>query len=543
VKQVKDKQTDERLRICSHCGAWVRRERADCPWCGAPTADAQADTEPFERPVLHTLVRPGAPETAPVTVAPRRSGRPVRFWLGLFLLAGSALAIVMVGLGMLGTYQGLRDRAVTQRQQAVEFFQRGQAMLQSGRYELAGASFEAALRLEPDWEAAQQGLAAAQAAAAGGQVALPTYPTFTPAPGHAERLWAEAQSEIQDQQWAEAALTLEQLQGIDPGYQPGEVSQALAKAYIAAGLAARDTQDFQAAISYFDRALATDPENREVLLERQLASAYYAGLTAWEHDDWPRATSEFRRVYLLNASYLDVTRRLSTAHIRYGDAFWQRSIWCDAANEYRAALQLTSDNQASQRFAESSQRCEQRQISTPIPLPTTPPTATAMTADELATPGADDPLAEPTATEATPAEGEPQATPSATPDTDAPLVPPSQPAAPGDATIALVGTPGEDFSANCSGQSIRGTISAANGTLLAGITVIAVDEWGNVLSAESKTDPAGFYDIPITANVTSYRVSVRLGDGSQSAAVTIRHDERFANSAAACHVLNWQYRR
>lgn len=510
MNPIETKQAGERLRVCANCGAWVRIDRERCPWCGAdgPVDDGiiYAETETHDHAAFATLLDAEAtagldPVTRTVALPAQR--RNVRWWFGVFVVAAAALALLLVGLSALGAYQGMHDRAVTQRQQAISYFEQGQAMIQSGRYELAAAAFEAALKYEPDWQAARQGLAMAEAAQRDGPSAIQVA-TATPSPDQAERMWAQAQEQLQAQEWAAAALTLENLQALSPSFQNEQVRSLIFESHKRAGIKARDGRDFESAVRHFDQALAAQPDD-EVLQERQLAAAYRAGDEAWAHSDWSRAATEFRRVYLLDPTYFEVEQRLAAAHLRLGDAFEQRGIWCEAASHYRAVLLLAPNSQAQERLAATEGRCTQMQTATPAPEST----AASATDEDAAT--------------TTPV---PQGTP---------------PAGQGSAyRVTPLGEPDEDFSAACQGHSIRGTIVDEAGNPIAGLTVVAIDEWGNRYNGESKEEPAGAYDLPISSAETSYSIFVASGGVAQSPTLTVRHDARFAQSAAACHIVNWR---
>lgn len=493
-----DKSSREKaLRICNNCGAWVRHDRARCPWCGADRDGAAVERAFFNNddslsPPVLTRELP----TATARVAPSEEpGRSTRFWLGVFVISAIVLALALIVFGIVGVYQGLRDRDLAERQQAVTYFEQGRQLMQAGSYELAEAAFREAVRLEPDFEAARQALAAAEAAQAGTPVSEIQIPTVTPQAQQAEQLWQQGQQELAASQWEAAAVTLEQIRSLDPAFRPDELKHLLFDTHMRAAAAARDGRNFTSAIRHFDQALAIQPDAEAALQQRQLAAAYQAGLEAAEQEDWERAAIEFRRVYLIDPNYFEVAERLMSAHLRYADAFWQRSIWCEAAQQYRAALALGLNAQATQRLPLADERCQQRVLATPVP----------------------------------PGGGTGEI------DADAPAATPTLSPYP----YVLDGNIGEDFSNTCTGHSIRGLIRNRGGGPVPGVTVRAVDEWGNVYVGVSKVDPPGRYDLPINSVVTTYQVGIVAGDQPLSAIVAVHHSDRFAQQSAACHILNW----
>lgn len=493
--------TEEALRICNNCGAWVREDRAHCPWCGARRDGTASERAPANEDdlLLSNLHTAGQPLPARPAAPPQPRGRSPRFWLGLFIISAIVLAFALIAFGLAGVYQGLHDRDINKRQQAITYFEQGRQLMQEGYYELAGAAFQEAVHLEPGFEAAIQELAAAEAALAGTPVAAIHRPTTTPSPRQAEQLWEQAQQAIAVGRWEEAATALEQVRSIDPTYRPDELVPLLFDTHMRAATAARDGHDFTGAIRHFDQALAVQPDAELALQQRQLASSYRSGLEALDQRDWERATIEFRRVYLIDPGYFDVVEQLATAHRGYGDAFWQRAIWCEASQQYRAALALALDTQVAERLPLADERCQQRVLATPVP-----PGGSTVGNGGVET----EPRSSPTATES-----------------PYPYV--------------LDGNVGEDFSATCTGHSIRGIVRNSERAPVPGVTIRAVDEWGNVYTGISKVEPPGHYDLPINSIVTTYQVGVVEGGQPLSAIVAVRHNERFAQQPAACHLLNW----
>jgi len=487
--------------VCDNCGAWVRHDRVRCPWCGAHRDGApleQALSEDDD-PLLPQLLDEGHRSPVPLVTPPQVQRRSVRFWLGLFVLSAIVLALALVVFGIVGVYQGLRDRDNAERQQAITYFEQGRQLMREGNYELAAASFREAVHLEPDFEAARQELAAAEAAQAGTPVSAIQIPTATPKPQQAEQLWQQAQQDLAAGRWEAAAVTLEQVRSLNRTFRRDELEPLLFDTHMRAATAARDAKDFTTAIRHFDQALAIQPDAESALQQRQLASSYRAGLEAADQQDWERAAIEFRRAYLIDPKYFDVAERLANAHLRYGDAFWERGIWCEAGQQYRAALALGLNTQAAERLPIADQRCQQRVLATPVPR---------VGSGAGVGGGGAEPNASPTATQSP-------------------------------YPYALDGNVGENFSATCTGHSIRGLVRNSEGAPVPGVTVRAVDEWGNVYTGVSKVDPPGRYDLPINSVVTTYQVGVVAGDQPLSAIVAVRHSERFSQQPAACHILNW----
>ncbi|MDQ7029332.1 MAG: tetratricopeptide repeat protein [Ardenticatenia bacterium] len=426
---------------------------------------------------------------------------PVRFWVRLFLGVGAALGFLFVVLGALAVYQGLNDRAVTAARQAITLYEQGQRYYQEGRYELAAAAFREALRLEPELEAAQRALEMAEVAAAQpDQVLSPGAAPVVP-----EEAWAKAVEAYNAGRFAEAAEGLEQVREAFPSFRAEEVKALLLQAHVQAGEAAEAAGNFAAAVRHFDRALALVPENDAVLRRRRLANAYRRGIEAWDKGDWLMAAEGFRRAYLLDPAYYDVADRLAEAHRRAGDEFFDRRIWCDAAEQYRASLAVQEHPEAAQRAQTAEAKCQQ-QSSTPLPPPSSAHQEEQQPADQTAS--------SPTATP----EGASQYT-----------------------FLPLRQEVQTDPGGPCVGHYIKGLVINGEQAPVPGVTIVAVDEWGNKFVATSKENPPGNYDIPINAIATTYQVYVVGAAGLPvSPILSVVHDESLASLSVACHVIDWQ---
>lgn len=479
--------SQETLRICPNCGAWVRRERAGCPWCGtgfrssASTTAAQAVTESTDDVADHN-------EFFDSTFS-------VRFWRRLFLSAAAVLTVLFIVMGTVAVYQGLNDRAVSDARSAVTHYEKGLSYYEEGRYELAAAEFREALRLKPDFDAARQYLAVAEAGVAGqsdDETPRPTAET----PAEPDALWTEAVAAYRAGNYTVAAEALERLRTLAPTFQSQEVEQLLFDSYVQAGTVAADTESFDAAVRSFDQALALRPDNTAIHRKRQLAGAYRRGIEALSDEAWAVATTELRQVYILDPTYHEVTSKLAEAHRRYGDEFFERGIWCDAAEQYRESHRVQADANVLDRAKDAESRCTQR---------VTPPPA-------------------PTATETTDERTVPDGTPIS-----------------GESQFVVRGDIETEFGEACTGHYIKGQTLNEEEAPLVGITVVAIDEWGNKYVAMSKSEPAGSYDMPINSIPAQYEVYVAGTDGvAISPIISVNHTESLAAADRACHVITWQ---
>ena len=88
------------------------------------------------------------PEDGDYQVPAQVPGCGTRIWLWTLIAALVAVLLVVfvLGLGVVGFYDGLRDRAMANRQIAQEHYTLGMAHLEAGDHELAIAEFELAMR-------------------------------------------------------------------------------------------------------------------------------------------------------------------------------------------------------------------------------------------------------------------------------------------------------------------------------------------------------------------------------------------------------------
>ncbi len=147
---------------------------------------------------------------------------------------------------------------------------------------------------------------------------------------------------------------------------------------------------------------------------------------------------------------------------------------------------------------------------TPLPLPTSTPTAAPTRVPPTATPAPTDTAAD------------------ASSDS---LQPP----------YSLVGVSQDN---GCPGNYIMGQILDSGGNPLPGVSIIAVDQWGNFMQSVSKSGDYDFghFDFPIAPEAREYYVTVVDGQGAPlSFSVTIQH-QMGDSSGILCHYITWQSR-
>ncbi len=477
------------MQICPRCGTVIREGETECAWCKAPLLPKEVVAQPSAEKNWADNIA----SRWPLRISPRA-------WLSLFLLTAGCLLVAMTVFGVLGVYRGTRDRTFENRRAAVVHYQKGLEYLRADRRELAAAEFREAVHLVPDFTVAQEALQVVESEEGN----IQSIPTLTPASDVLAALYAEGKSLYDNKQWAQAATKLEELVGAAPDYREGEVQTLLFNAHMQAGIAATEANAWDEALQQFDQALALRPNDPDAMRQRRYAETYRQGMQSW-NSAWDLAIQAFERIYQESPQYHDVAVRLREAHIQYGNVFYGKHIWCQAAEQYQAAIQVdqtagTSPQNLQAQKTDAGRRCDAEKRRAAATRPPTPPT------------------------ESTPA---PEA---------------GAPPAPGYSFVA-VGPPAPDYGRGCSGHYIFGEVYNSGGEPLSGVHIRAVDQWGNVYENTSKNPPdQGMYDIPVNNVATSYQVSVvDEANVALSTPVVVTDTGQFVDGSEACwNRLDWQ---
>ena len=280
--------------------------------------------------------------------------------IGGCLATFACVALVYVAIGGVAVYQGLQQRAAITRQEAEAHYQRGLQHLQNGAYELAIAEFEHTLRLDPGHRQARDALRDAKTFV----MAQPT-PTSATLNEALASLLKEAETLIQQQNWAEAAERVLQLRDLDPEFQPQRISELLFQTNSQLGWQLLKQGQVAAAKNAFERALRERPDDPELTRQVDLATLYLSAKDAWG-TNWPQAINYLEQLYTLVPDYLDVRLLLAQAYENYGDTLGRQSTWCAAETQYMQAAMLQPSESIQRKYANASWRCANP---TPTPIP------------------------------------------------------------------------------------------------------------------------------------------------------------------------------
>lgn len=448
------------MSVCTNCGAQMDLHRKYCPWCGTENTQAtesamttkkldssiddwddtgwayDSATVTNEGGSSASLKLPGRfvvptkPPTGEPAPTPPSIGHTFRLWLRPLSLTLLIVLIAFIAFITLGIYQGINDRQVQNKVAAIDSFNEGRSKMDEGQYDLAIAHFREALRLEPNFEAAAQFLNIAEQnaeiARKNKQNALNTpepEPTLTPAvdlsanetevvptvvessPTPVEvsvsvfdpdKLWLNAEALLENEEWELAVATLDGLKSQAADYRSEELAEYLASALINLGNRALEEQEVKDALTYFEKAVAAQPDNQEVQELRTLTASYLNGQRAYDKQQWDTATKQLRKVYVLEPEFLETAELLAQAHFELGQQFEERAIWCQAVEQYRSSLLVKQSQDVSKLANESDQKCSSEAIAAVASTQTSnrlTSTATIVTKTSVATKSAFSPTA------------------------------------------------------------------------------------------------------------------------------------------------------
>lgn len=297
---------------------------------------------------------------------PREKSTPSRRWTWMawvVLLLFLALTI-MLGAGIIGYLDGLRDREENLRVQSLEHYRRGVTHMQAGEFELAAAELEESLRLQP-------GLAPAWDKLRETQMRLATIPTPTsvpfpsPSPDPSPEsgtsfpepsLLEQARALHAEGDYAGTIAVVDRLMQAETDELAEEVEELLFDSYARLAKKLLAEERLEEAIRMLDHALLLRPEEGDLEMERDLAVLYMEGLGYWGAD-WEEAITRFRRLHDLNPDFLDTADRLFGAHYRYADFLNANGDPCIAETWYRSALELRHDSELAEKMRNAADQC------------------------------------------------------------------------------------------------------------------------------------------------------------------------------------------
>jgi TolB protein len=309
---------------------------------------------------------------------------------GLWTFAAAIVIILIVSYalaaGILGVYDGLKDRALENQQIAREHYTLGRQHLEDEDYELAIAEFELALRHDASLLDARAYLRQAKDLAQA-QV-TPTSETRRDA---ARLFYEQGVAAYEAGNLNQAVLVLDDLRGLDAEYQAENVQVMLVNAHYQLGLNAVIEDRLDEATDHLETVLALQPGHEEAQDQLNLIHLYTAALSYWERD-WAATIQALKGLYALAPDYKDVEMRLHDAYMFRGQDYAGQGRWCQAATQYAAAVDVLPLESTVDARDDARIHC-QSTAEAPTPTPTsrasaTPRATSSPAADATTQPGA-----------------------------------------------------------------------------------------------------------------------------------------------------------
>jgi tetratricopeptide (TPR) repeat protein len=317
-------------------------------------------------------------------------------WLHLGIIG--LLVLLLAGTAALaaGYWSGTQAKAGQKvMARAVEIqtqFQLGQTDFQAGNYDLARQRFEYVLAQEPDYPGAVDLLAQTlikmhESGATPSVIQVPT-PTLSPTPDTRaiDELYAQAQAQLDAQDWTGLVQTVLSLRNIDPLYQVYEVDRML---YLAlrfmGGQKILELGDLEGGL--YDLALseAFAPLDKQSGIYRDWARLYQIGVSFWgvlpERSVGYFAQLAAAAPYLRDLSGIYAKDRYRLALIQYGDFLAQAGDWCLAYDQYQLAQSLADDAGLLPTLTFAEESCQET-------VATLTPTTSGSTVEVILTPTA-----------------------------------------------------------------------------------------------------------------------------------------------------------
>lgn len=288
----------------------------------------------------------------------RNFGQHLPLWALWISGAVTFFAAAMLILALvLGVRAGQQQLELKRRQQISVIMQQALEFHTEGRIEAARIAYEEILTLDPDNVAAVDGLTQLRMAqnspspiAVTEQQALPnstvspaSVPTAASLPTTAAvptqtatadssgaTALTDAQQALNAGRWTEAIAQLLALRAANPAYEQAEVSDLLFGAYVNLATEKDNQNKLQEALTYFDNALALNPDAADIRNERRLIAHYIDAIT-YAEADWAAAIDALNAIYDQEPDYRDVKVRLQEALRAQSASLADDEEWCQAA--------------------------------------------------------------------------------------------------------------------------------------------------------------------------------------------------------------------
>jgi len=276
------------------------------------------------------------------------------------------LAVVIVLFLVLRGMQDGRIQSDAQRRQQIAILLQEAVDLRSdGNPREALIRYQQVLKLDGENEQAITGIGElldAPLTVAPTIIVTPTPTPGLPAPSPTslnslEGVWADAQALYHAGRWADAIARLLQVRATDPAFQSVQVEEMLYTAYISLGTEKSNDGSLEEAVNLFDKALGLRPGAVETRNQRDVTAEYVDALTYW-YADWPKVIALLENLYERNPDYRDVRQRLQKAHVEFADSLSRQNEWCDATEQFAAAIAVQNGPGLTEKEAQAQLLCD-----------------------------------------------------------------------------------------------------------------------------------------------------------------------------------------
>ena len=250
----------------------------------------------------------------------------------------------------MGTTTRTRQARATVEAQAREQFDLALEDMRAGRYSFARQRLEFVLSLDPNYPAASDLLQDALR----GLNSTPT-PTGSPTPPptatldlpHAQQLFAQAEQQFSDKNWAAMIETLLTLRVDAPDFQTYRVDGLLFIALRNQGVDLIDQGKLEEGMYFLDLAKNYAPLDNHATQRAawaQLLLNLYQAANVYFETNWEKAVETFEQVYAMAPFFRDTPIKYPAALYGYGEQLMQDGKPCDAVPQFQAAANLQPSN-------------------------------------------------------------------------------------------------------------------------------------------------------------------------------------------------------
>ena len=156
---------------------------------------------------------------------------------------------------------------------------------------------------------------------------------------------------------------------------------------------------YDSAVRQFEEAARKKPNEAQVQIwlkksrEKAAESHYAKAMSAEESEDWPRATSEYRKVLSFVPAYKDAAKRVKNvesadafAHYQQGVAYQEAKKWDSAISEFEEAIKLVDNfKDTNQQIQETKEAAAEEQYQAALSFESNAQWVEALVAYEKAT--------------------------------------------------------------------------------------------------------------------------------------------------------------